>query len=175
MRPTPLLLLLLLTCPPASAEVYRWVDENGVVHYTDKSPKPGAEPAELPNLQSYQPRQVPAPDTAAAADPDAATPDYQRRIANPRQDEVIRSPAPGQTVSATVKPALARGHGLQFLLDGQVANEQPTRSQSVSLPTVYRGTHTLVVRVVDADGKELKRSDTVTFHKLPPTVRRNAP
>ena len=37
-----ILLLALLVCvTPASAQVYRWVDEKGTVHYSNSSPPPG--------------------------------------------------------------------------------------------------------------------------------------
>lgn len=176
MRFIVLLLLLLSICPTLAAEVYRWVDEDGVVHYTDKSPDASAEPADLPALQPYQPRSAPSREDGENAHAAVGgTPDYQLRIASPAQDQVIRSPQPAQTVSAAVKPPLAKGHGLRFVFDGQDVNEQPTRSASIQIPAVYRGTHTLSVSVVDGNGKELKRSDTVTFHKIPPTVKHNAP
>lgn len=38
---------------PAAAEVYKWVDAQGRLHYGDKPP-PGAQPAELPDIQVYE-------------------------------------------------------------------------------------------------------------------------
>ncbi len=37
-----LFLVLLLACASASAQMYRWVDQNGKVHYTDTPPPPSA-------------------------------------------------------------------------------------------------------------------------------------
>lgn len=61
-----LALLLALTAPAASAQVYKWVDENGRVHYGEKPP-PGSKssavkpptpapntPAQPQNLQSQE-------------------------------------------------------------------------------------------------------------------------
>ncbi len=42
MRCTLLCCCLLLALPVSANEIYRWVDENGVVHYTDR-PREGAE------------------------------------------------------------------------------------------------------------------------------------
>jgi hypothetical protein len=39
MRRAPLLLAALLLAAPASAQVYKWVDKDGKVHYSDKAPK----------------------------------------------------------------------------------------------------------------------------------------
>lgn len=69
-------LLLALCCGPAAAvEVYKWVDQNGVVHYGDK-PKHGAEALDV--------RQPPPSETAlaeAARQQEARTADCQKRRA----------------------------------------------------------------------------------------------
>ena len=40
-RACALLLLLLAIAAPASAQIYRWVDEKGTVHYSNATPPPG--------------------------------------------------------------------------------------------------------------------------------------
>ena len=47
-----LLLFSLLTGLSAFAEVFRWVDEDGVVHFSDR-PHEGAETVELPKAQTF--------------------------------------------------------------------------------------------------------------------------
>ncbi|NKQ10356.1 DUF4124 domain-containing protein [Pseudomonas sp. SST3] len=46
MRIAPLLFMALLVSPSATAEIYRWVDSQGNVHF-DARPRPGAEPVEV--------------------------------------------------------------------------------------------------------------------------------
>jgi len=44
-------LLLCLAALPLRAEVYRWVDEQGQVHFGDRAPRPGSEPLAVePNV-----------------------------------------------------------------------------------------------------------------------------
>ncbi|WP_181295663.1 DUF4124 domain-containing protein [Pseudomonas sp. Q2-TVG4-2] len=46
MRVAPILFIALLTSPLAIAEIYRWVDSQGNVHF-DSRPRPGAEQVEV--------------------------------------------------------------------------------------------------------------------------------
>ncbi|MEJ5212140.1 MAG: glutaredoxin family protein [Burkholderiales bacterium] len=46
MRPLWLFLLTLVLAPMAGAELYRWVDRDGKVHYSDSPPPPGARQVE---------------------------------------------------------------------------------------------------------------------------------
>ena len=47
-----------------AATVYKWVDDDGVVHYSDQ-PHPNAQKLQVHDVQTYRPS---AGDTAAAAD-----------------------------------------------------------------------------------------------------------
>src|SRR5215472_9694670 len=59
--------LLLLVCSLAlAATVYRWVDENGVVHYSDQ-PHPNAEKMQVHAAQSYKPSALDAPSGGGGA------------------------------------------------------------------------------------------------------------
>src|SRR5690242_19267107 len=40
--------------PAPTNQVYKWVDEKGVIHYTDKPPTQNATPAKLPPLQTFR-------------------------------------------------------------------------------------------------------------------------
>lgn len=174
---TCILLTALLLSLPLAAEVYRWVDEEGRVHYTDKPPQPGAEPAELPDLQTVPPRRIVPPASSRSerkADAEAV-PDYTIRVTHPPNDHVDRSTSTQATVSVVIEPALAAGHGLRYYLDGSPVNAEPTRAASQLLSPVYRGSHTVNVDIVDSAGRILASSGSSTFHKLPPTVKRNAP
>jgi hypothetical protein len=66
------LLFLLIAAVAGAGTVYRWVDENGVVHFGDVPP-PGKRAIEQ-NLPAPPPRPAAAPAQAAAAGAGAATP-----------------------------------------------------------------------------------------------------
>lgn len=54
-------LALLMLAAPAQAELYRWVDDNGQVHYSDKKPNQNERPASNAETLQF------APGTAAAS------------------------------------------------------------------------------------------------------------
>lgn len=158
-----------------AGEVYRWVDEDGVVHYTDRPPAPDAEPAKLPPIQTVPPRTIAAPQAAPGdgEQPVAAPPpDYRLRIVSPQRDAVLRDPQPVVTVQIAVEPPLAPGHGLRVFLDGRPVQETPIRQTTLSIPDVGRGSHSLSVSIVDEQGRVLASTEAVPFHRLPPVVRR---
>ncbi|MBM2829513.1 MAG: hypothetical protein HW411_303 [Gammaproteobacteria bacterium] len=66
------------------------------------------------------------------------------------------------TVSIALEPALKAGDQLVLYMDGSKVSEG-TGSQ-FNLTNLDRGTHSLSVAVVDASGKELQRSKSISFH-----------
>jgi len=77
-------LVLLATAAPAKDEVYRWVDENGVVHFGDRPD--GQAEAELVDIQVSKgsgPATSPAPDSANPGQPSEPGPS----LAQQRRDE----------------------------------------------------------------------------------------
>ena len=162
--------LLILALTPASAEVYRWVDPTGQVHYSDQ-PTPGASPVELRGTSVYKAPKLP---TSGGTKPAGASSDQtaqqqikytQIEVVSPADDETVRSNEGTVAVSVELRPGLAQGHKLRIFLDGTAsADELPTTQ--ITLQNVDRGTHSLAVAVVDPAGKELLRSASVTFHLL---------
>jgi hypothetical protein len=102
-RPAPALgvamaALLLSWGSPAMAEVYRWVDENGVVHYTtdlDRIPR---------HLRSQVPDEGSEPETERAVEepgqaipgPRTGTPPWLRSIPGPRDPGRVATHGPGE-------------------------------------------------------------------------------
>ena len=170
-----LLLALFGTMLPAVAAVYRWVDPNGEVHYSDQ-PGPGTEEVKLREATVYTP--APVGDTTPASTGQGKadeTPDYKSMsIAAPANDEAIRSNQGLVDVSLTLQPALMKGHRIRIYLDGQPASGELNTTQ-ITLQNVDRGTHTLQASVIDAQGNEVIRSPSVTFHLLRVSAPRKAP
>jgi len=77
-------LLAVLAClallPTARAEVYKWVDDEGVVHYSAEPPEHGRESTEL--AVPTTPRTHPP--ATASAEPQDATPWYEQWLAEQR-------------------------------------------------------------------------------------------
>lgn len=162
---------LLLTCLalPALAATYRWVDENGVVHYSDK-PRENAEQIEVPAAQTYSRDTIPARasrntgsrSTQARSSGSQAT--YQSlRVVRPAPQETYRNIGGELPVSLSLTPNLLPGHRLRVLYDGRPLQDWPERLLSHTITGVYRGEHNIKAEVVDAGGKTVASSATVTF------------
>lgn len=170
-------IVLLLCAGVASAQTYRWVDEDGVVHYSDR-PVEGAEEVSIdyirPSSMARQPGTVLRRDRRAAADSAAAeqgAETYQSlEIASPAEEETIWNNAGLLTVSLSLQPGLQTGHRVRVYLDGTPTDASST---SVELSDVYRGAHTLQAEVLDASGTMLLRSQPRTFFVQQTSVRRN--
>lgn len=164
-------LLLLLVGLAAQAQVYKWVDENGVVHYTDQPPAKNAEPARLPPLQTFKGGALPKLDNSAGAEDTVRPVPTKVRIASPTPDETFRSDSEGQvTVSVVVSPELKPEQALVYYVDG-VAQGEAIRDYRFTVQNLERGSHSLSVAVVEGK-KEVSRSAPVTIHMKQATIRR---
>ena len=159
------LVLLLAVAPAAAEEVYKWVDKDGVVHYTDKPPSQNAKPAALPPLQTYPGNKLPDVGKLASPAPAAPPAKLDVQIMTPAPDETIRGAEAMVSIAVVVSPGLSGGQRLVYRVDGQPLGA-PTAATSQSV-RLERGSHSLTVAVVDESGQELARSPSVTVHMKP--------
>jgi hypothetical protein len=165
MRWTVPFVALLLAVTASAATLYRWVDSNGVVHYSDR-PAPGATPINVQSAQTF-PAQPAAPATqrsatAASAQPAAA---YETlELWKPENDETFINTANVVEARLRVEPDLQPGHSIWLYLDGKRVDGLPQAGETFTLNEVWRGTHTLNAVITDRSGQALIRSQTVTFH-----------
>lgn len=159
----PWLLLVSLFCAAAfGQQAYRWTDENGQVHYSDR-PAPGATQIELRGAQGYSPAVQPRAQQAAAESSQPTVREYTAfNVISPAQQETLWNIGAVLNVQVELEPGLQPGHHLGAYLDGQLIDVRATTTQ-FQLPDVFRGTHTLQAVVLDASGEELLRSLAVTF------------
>ncbi len=159
--------LLLLSTSAFAQEAWRWVDEKGVVHFSD-TPRPGAERVELQSAQGFQPPpELTSSSSSASAAANAAGEDAFQydtlEVVSPRPDETLWNIGTELSVSIAMTPSLRPTHRVQLLVDGQSVTEEPVRATQFTVGGVYRGTHTAVAAVVDSDGSTLQQSEPVTF------------
>jgi hypothetical protein len=165
--------VLVLAAGMALAQAYRWVDENGVVHYSDR-PQAGAEEVELetaPAIDMPVPRRTIAPRRAASADGDrdsASAVGYETlEIASPAAEETLWNLGGVLNVSLNLQPALQQGHQLRVYFDGTA---QAVDSTQFQLQEVYRGVHNLQAEVLDENGQLLIRSQPSRFYVQQTTI-----
>ena len=156
---------------PAKDQVYKWVDKDGVVHYSSQPPAEGARPADLPPLQTYKGGTNPKIDKFQAPNKSGnVSIGSTLEIVTPASDETFRGGDAVVPVAVMVTPQLAEGQKLVYLLDGTPASA-PTTSTSYALRGVERGSHTVSVTMVDAaSGETLATSTGVTIHMKQATV-----
>ena len=157
-----LLCLLLLTCLPAFAGVYTYLDADGNRVFTDKPRSANAQRIELAPTNSAS---LPAPPPSAPpALPTALLPAYQLlRITLPEPDATIRDNSGGLIVTLESDPGLLDGHSYRLLLDGQ-PHGSPARSPVFALDNLDRGSHQLAAEIVDAGGRIVERTPSQPFH-----------
>lgn len=161
MRTWCLLVFALIAGPVSAATVWRWVDENGVVHYSDR-PVEGAEEIELTPAQSFpSTRQAPRR-TLPQQSTQASVPYQSFEVVSPAQEETLWNIGGTLQVQLALQPALRPNHRIDVLLDGERKNLSSTSTQ-LTVPEVFRGQHSLQGVVVDADGREVQRTSAITF------------
>lgn len=173
MRNSLLLSLALLLAAPASAEIYRTVDADGNVVFSDVPPRTvlsdgeSTAPLSVAPINSYESPEpsndAVEPQNAAAA-LDAA---YYGRIevVEPLNDAAIRDNGGNLTVAIALAPRLRGDHRLVLVLD-QSPSDAAANGNVFALTNLDRGTHALTARVVDGSGAVIAESAPVSFHML---------
>jgi uncharacterized protein DUF4124 len=155
----------------AATTVYKWVDESGVIHYSDQ-PHPNAEKVRVRDPQTYK-ESGPLSSATAAETPAAAAPTYRGcAVVQPANDESFANPE-SITVVVQTDPALRGGDQVFVTLDGQPLNDGRPTGLQFSISPVDRGQHTLQAAVKDPDGALLCQAPPITYNVQQASV--NAP
>lgn len=154
--------------------VYKTVDDEGRVSYSDKPPakREKDEEAKLPSVNTVpgeRSRGSQGSGRNRQNEPqEAEVPNYQVSIINPVPQSSV---PPGQRdleIVAGLEPSLASEHSLVFYMDGEELTQ--TRERQFVVQEIHRGSHTLEVEVLDAEGRPITRSEPVTVHVHRPSV-----
>ncbi|MFJ2483366.1 DUF4124 domain-containing protein [Pseudomonas sp. NPDC087598] len=159
-------LILCLLALPVSAEVFTYIDAQGNRIYTDQ-PRGNAKrvPLATSNRMPANPTAA-RPLTTAKKSPEQPLFHYDMlRVLVPEPDATIRSSAGELIVSVTSEPGLQAGHRYRLLLDGQATGE-PGLSPVFPLSNIDRGSHSLSIEILDAQGRIVERTANQPFHML---------
>jgi len=158
-----LLLSALLLTFSASAELYKGLDAEGNMVYSDK-PFKNSEQFTPPSLTIMDaPKVQPKKEVDKEAEEKAFK--YTRfSITAPKNNEVIWN-NPQLMVSLKVSPALnvKEGHTTWLMMDGKPLVKK-SRSLLLQINRADRGEHKLQAQIRDKKGKIIKRSKTITVH-----------
>jgi len=165
MRSLALLACLLAGTALASTEVYRWVDKDGVVHFSDR-PAEGAERVELQDAQTFSapPVKPRASSSTTTTGTDEGAFLYQEfEFVNPGQEEVLWNIEGQLDVSMRLQPRLQTGHQVSLYLDDEPVEDMRRNRLQVTLTDVGRGLHVLRAEIRDATGLLLIKTQPRTF------------
>lgn len=148
--------------------IYKWTDSNGDTHFSDK-PHDGAEEITLPKVQTYSTPKIP-PIEETPSEPVESDDIYdQFKILQPTDQLTVRNTQGFVPVILDVKPQLKKGDELQLIIDGNSVGS-PQQNTIFSVNGLERGSHTIAAKVVNAAGKTIKTTDTITIFMQPPRI-----
>lgn len=162
-----MVLCVLAAFAAQAATVYKWVDANGVIHYSDQ-PEPGAE-------KMY----ISGPSTIAAA-ATAPTPPPPKKPAGPLNfiKLAVSSPTPEQSffggdvvsVHLAVDPALSADQTITWHLNDKDLTDQSPDTTEFGLQGLDRGTYSISATITDQKTGEAQSTAPVTFYVKMPTL-----
>jgi hypothetical protein len=153
-----------------AAVVYKWVDADGVVHFSDQ-PSPGAE--KIYTSSSSAGAATTAPGSAAGS---RQAPKSAASSGLAFSEFSIVSPANDQTffgddviaVHLNLTPGLKPSQTITWHLNGKQL-EFPPDATSFPLPHLDRGAYTLAATITDQETSESQGSNSVTFYVRQPS------
>jgi hypothetical protein len=154
-----LISMVLVGGAAAAGTVYKWVDENGVVHYSDQ-PHPDAQKVKVPDAQTYKALPVGGANGAPAP---ASVPYQGCAVVQPASDANLAN-IESVTVVVQTDPPLRPGDQVFVTFDGQPLNGRSATGPTYTISPVERGAHTLQAVVRDSTGAVLCQTPGVTFN-----------
>lgn len=160
------LLLTLSTAVFALDYVYKRVNPDGTVEYSDKKLE-GGNVIKVPKGSTFTTspgsEQAAEQNTSNNNEPEKIS--YKLSIVSPLDDQPVRSNNGNIDFRASLEPnSFPKGYKLIWTMDEAVI--PGAESLVVKMQNVDRGTHELQVSIVDDKGNTITSSETVTFHLL---------
>ena len=179
-----LMFLLAMTASPLLAQVYKIVDEDGNVTYTDKPPADGSKPIELRPISVIEaPVYATAPETDEKSAEGEAGKEMSLRylrknykdfaIIAPQSEEAVWHPEGPISVAWTVGYKLQEGMQVSVFVDGSL--QATTSDQIIPVSGLERGEHTVKAELKDAKNRLIASAEPVTFFIRRPGLYNNRP
>jgi hypothetical protein len=164
-------LSLLAAFAVQAAVVYKWVDADGVVHFSDQ-PYPGAEKIYTSSPSAAAAGSAPSSAAGSRQAPKGAAASglgfSELSIASPVNDQTFF----GDDVIAVhlnLAPGLKPSQSITWHLNGKQL-EFPPDATSFPMPHLDRGAYTLAATITDQETSESQSSNSVTFYVRQPSA-----
>ena len=146
--------------------VYKWVDAQGVVHYSDQ-PHPNAQKLEVRGAQTFSALPLPQSSAAPAVEQTQPAAAYDScSIAQPGDQQMLMNVYRATAVVQT-SPALRPGDQVHLFVDGKQIQGSGT---SFTFP-VFRGQHSVQAVIEDSTGQIVCETSSVTFFVHQPSIQ----
>lgn len=175
---------LAVVASPLTAQVYKIVDKDGNVTFTDKPPEGGAEPMDLPPLSVIEAPdyEKAARDKAEAEEAAGGEKEVSLRtlrnnfrdfaIISPLQEESVWRPDGPISIAWNSSNQLMEGMSVQIFLDGR--QQADTTASMIPVNGLDRGEHTVTAKIVDARNRTIATAEPVTFYVRQPGLANQA-
>ena len=167
-------LTYLLAGSLAYAEVYKTVDKNGRVTYTDVPPaNTDAKPVELKTINNIPaPAAIPTDNLNTNNINPQTSSEYQVQILAPENGKTLLVDERSISVSVSLSVNLKDGDLFAYKLDGAAVGNSRENTYIIAEPP--RGEHILTVDIVNKEGVSLAQSNTVTVFVMRPLSKPEA-
>ncbi|KTC37862.1 hypothetical protein AO265_13385 [Pseudomonas sp. ABAC61] len=150
--------LLWIIMLPASAALYRYIDDEGHRTFSDRPPGDSPLAIEEPAGGSIR---APIVRPSPIASPPRRKPYTQIRLDGITDQETLRANNGSLRIRARLQPPLQPSHRLRLVLDGE-PHGSPSRGPQLQLENLDRGRHRLVLQVLEGE-RVLQQSPEIVF------------
>ncbi len=145
-------------------KIYKWTDENGVIHYTETKPNDNYKEADLPPLSIVPSAPVKSPTTSKATDEDAdPTVVEEFSLIQPVNEQNLWGTGGKLTAQVSaLTPAQQEKYQIQFVIDGKKKKAADGSTQVFG--DIFRGEHKVKALLVNRfNQKVIEETQTATF------------
>ena len=162
--------LISLACSVALATtVYKWVDDNGVIHYSDQ-PHPNAQKLQVQGVQTYSSNAASVRAPAESESGSTPTNPYKGcAIAQPLDQQNLPN-AQSVFIRVAADPVPRGGDRIFITMDGQGLNGGQPTGLSFNVTPIERGAHSVSAQIRSTDGQVLCQTPSVTFYVQQPNL-----
>ena len=151
------LICLLFSVSVIAETVYKKTNPDGSVEFTDTGSK-DSEEIKIRKPTTYAPPRL--PHLGLPVKKLKPSFNYDLTVTKPAEDSVIVNSV-NVTVSISLQPSLVSGHQVRYELAGE---SKVSSASSVTFVNVPRGTHSIIVSVIDKNGEAVSPIVSRNFH-----------
>jgi len=163
-----ILLMPFIFSASVQSEMYKWVDDEGNINYSDRPPFNNADTHVSPEINTTPAIKVPEKPPQAPEESTKETVYQFFKITAPEQNATIRDNQGDFAISLAIQPDLntARGDYITVLLDNKIAQDNLT-SLSAQFNNADRGVHQISALIKNKQGKTLfsTKSISINMHR----------